>query len=62
MRAIERGDFASGARKQLLETTRAHAKQRFMRETQFRFRNQLEIHELLQRGVMHGANVSGSDE
>ncbi len=42
---------------QLFEAARADAEQGVVRETQFRFRNQLEIHQLFQRGIMRGANV-----
>ena len=55
--AIERGDLAGGAGEQLLETTRAHAKERVMRETQSRFRDELEVHQFFERGVMRRSDI-----
>ena len=61
MGAIECGHFAGRSREQLLETTRAHAKQGFVREAQFGLRDEFEIYKLLQRGVMCRTNIFDRD-
>ena len=40
-----------------LKATGANAKKRIVRKSQFGFCDEPEVHELLQRGVMRGANV-----
>ena len=57
VRAVERRDLTGRAGKQLFKAACADAEQGLMRETQFRFRDEFEIHELLQRGVMRRANI-----
>jgi len=54
MIAIKRGNFAGCAGQQLFETARAHAEQGVMGKTQFRFRDELEIHQFFERGIMRG--------
>src|ERR1041385_5595031 len=58
---VERRDLAGRAGENLLETTRAHAEQRLVRESQPRLRNEFEIHQPLERGVMLGTNVAHDD-
>ena len=61
MIAIERGDLAGCAGQQLFETARAHAEQGVMGKTQFRFRDEFEIHQLFERGIMRGADIGDFD-
>ena len=55
--AVERGDLAIRFGQQSFEHSRADAKQRVMRDVQFGFGDELEIHEPLDRGKMRGANI-----
>src|SRR4051812_45116473 len=59
MLAVQRGNFAGRARQQLFEATRSHSKQRFVRKLQLRFRDQLEVHQLLQRRIMGRTYITG---
>ena len=59
--AVQRRHFAGRARQQLLEAARADAEQRFVRKPQPGLRDELEIHQPLQRGVMGGPDVLDPD-
>ncbi len=61
MRAVERRDLAGRAGEQLFKAARAHAEQRIVRETQFRFRDELEVRQFFQRGVMRRAHIGDLD-
>jgi len=61
MLPVQGGDFAGGAREQLFKAARTDAEQRLVRETQFRFRDELELHVLFQRGVVRRADIADGD-
>ena len=59
--ALESRDPAGGPREQLFKTARAHPEQRFVRETEFRFSDEFEIHQAFERGVMRGTDILDDD-
>ena len=61
MPGIECRDFASRACEQLFKAAGADAEKRVVRETQFRFCDELEVHEFFERGKMRRADIGNGD-
>ena len=57
VRAVQRRDLAGRSRQDRVKATCADAEERVVCEAQFRFRDELEVHQFFQRSIMRRTNV-----